>query len=90
MPPHADALTLQNQGRPLTVTLPPSDGTWLIVSSWTAQPDRQPVINVAAASEQWVAIAWRGGAEVGRLVNPGPGAADLHALYHAAAASVTN
>ena len=86
----AGTLTLQNQGRRLTLTLPPSDATWLIVSSWTAQPNRQPAIYVVAAIQQYVVIAWRDGAEVDRLVNPGPGAAELHALYDAVAASVTN
>ena len=45
----AGTITLQNQGRRLTLTLPPSDATWLIVSSWTAQPNRQPAIYVVAA-----------------------------------------
>ena len=86
----AGTITFQNQGRRLTLTLPPSDAIWLIVSLSTAQPNHVPSIYVVAAPEQWVAIAWRDGAEVDRLVNPGPGAAELHALYDAVAASVTN
>ena len=86
----AGTVTLQNQGGRLTLTLPATDATWFITSSWAAPPNRQPAIYVVAAPEQWVAIAWRDGAEVDRLVNPGPGAAELHALYDAVAASVTN
>ena len=88
----AGTLTFRIQGHRLTLTLPPTDSTWFIISLPSPQSDRQPAIYVASASgpEQWVVIAWRDGAEVARLVNPGPGAAALHALFDAVAASVTN
>ena len=86
----AGTVTLQNQGRRLTLTLPPVDAIWLIASLSTAQPNHQPSIYVVAAVQQYVVIAWRDGAEIDRVVNPGPGAAALHALYDAVAASVTN
>ena len=57
----------------------------------TAQPNRTCRPSTSSLRpQQYVVIAWRDGAEVDRLVNPGPGAAELHALYDAVAASVTN
>lgn len=80
-------IVLRSQGRQLTLTLP-SNRFWFISSLHVNEPRYEPGVYVVAAPEQYVIISWLSGAELGRVVNPGPQAANLNALFDEVVGSV--